>query len=160
VFREAIPKGVEIILGIIANYSSARDLLASRARVSQSLSAIHSMTGIYKLSTIENCLLSSKTEEIFGVVETTTKIEELIDVDQVKSLSNQDFTCSSEITHIEAHFSNMSSKASKFKVTKQDLEGRGVNHKMREDLTVQEQDLLEAESKLKSSLKLKKKEAE
>ncbi|KAJ8428927.1 hypothetical protein Cgig2_001018 [Carnegiea gigantea] len=45
--------------------------------------------------------LFSKTKEIFGVVETAAKIEKSLDVDQVKVLSDQDLTCSSEIPHIE-----------------------------------------------------------
>ncbi|KAJ8420353.1 hypothetical protein Cgig2_004354 [Carnegiea gigantea] len=61
------------------------DLLANRARVSQSLSALHSMISIYKLSTIEICWLSSKIKEIYGVVKTAAKIKELVDVDQVKA---------------------------------------------------------------------------
>jgi len=59
------------------------------------------MIDIYKLSTIEICWLSSKIEETFDVVETATKIKELVDVDRFKALSDQDLTCSSEITHIE-----------------------------------------------------------
>ncbi|KAJ8430509.1 hypothetical protein Cgig2_010839 [Carnegiea gigantea] len=53
-----------------------RDLLASRALVSQSLSALRSMIDIYKVSTIEISSLSSKIEEISGVVETIAKIKE------------------------------------------------------------------------------------
>ncbi|KAJ8437672.1 hypothetical protein Cgig2_028610 [Carnegiea gigantea] len=79
----------------------ARDLLASRARVFQSLSALRSMIDIYKLSTIEICWLSSKIEDIFGIVETAAKIKELVDVKRVKALSNQDLACSSKIAHIE-----------------------------------------------------------
>ena len=46
------------------------------------------MINIHKLSTIEICWLSSKVEEIFGVVEAAVKLEELVDVDRVKALSN------------------------------------------------------------------------
>ena len=51
--RESILKGVEVIIDIISNHSSARELLASRTRVFQSLSALCSMIDIYNLSTIE-----------------------------------------------------------------------------------------------------------
>ncbi|KAJ8437261.1 hypothetical protein Cgig2_010086 [Carnegiea gigantea] len=64
-------------------FSVILDLLASRARVSQSLSALCSMIDIYNLGTIEICWLSSKIEEIFGVVEIAAKIEDLVDVDRV-----------------------------------------------------------------------------
>ena len=53
--RESILIGVEVIIGIISNHSSARDLLASRAQVSQSLSALHSMIDNYNLRTTEIC---------------------------------------------------------------------------------------------------------
>ncbi|KAJ8422982.1 hypothetical protein Cgig2_025007 [Carnegiea gigantea] len=107
-----------------------RDLLASGAQVSQSLSALHSMIDRYKL-------------KIFGVVEAASKIEELLDVDWIKALSNQDLTCFSEIAHIEG-----------------DFEGGGWIHKIQEDLTIQQQSLLKVESKLKSSLYSKRREAE
>ena len=51
--RESILKGAEVIVDIISNHGSTRDLLANRARVSQSLSALRPMIGIYKLSIIE-----------------------------------------------------------------------------------------------------------
>jgi len=54
-------------------------------------------------------------------VETAIKIEELVDVDRVKALSNQDVTCSSEIAHIEDQLNNLSSKASKLKVEEQEV---------------------------------------
>ncbi|KAJ8445785.1 hypothetical protein Cgig2_000965 [Carnegiea gigantea] len=115
-----------------------RELLASRVRVSQSLSALPSMIDIYKLSTIEICWLSSKIEEIFGIVEIAVKIEDLVDVDRVKIF-----------------------KASKLKVKEQEvLREEEQVRKMQENLTVQQQVLLEAEGKLKSSPDLKKKEAE
>ncbi|KAJ8424738.1 hypothetical protein Cgig2_027771 [Carnegiea gigantea] len=138
--RESILKGVEVIIGIISNHGSARDLLANRARVSQSLSALHSMIDIYKLSTIEICWLSSRIDEIFGVVETTMKIKELVDVNWIKALSDQDLTCSSEITYIEDQLDNLSNKASKLKVKEQEIlrEEERIS-KMREDLTIQEQ---------------------
>ncbi|KAJ8420265.1 hypothetical protein Cgig2_014313 [Carnegiea gigantea] len=123
--RESILKGVEVIIDIISNHGSARELLASRAGVFPSLSALRSMIDIYNFSIIEICWLSSKIEEIFGVVETAVKIKDLVDIDRVKALSDQDLTYSSEITHIEDQLNNLSTKG-----------------------------------KLKSSLELKKKEAE
>ncbi|KAJ8428157.1 hypothetical protein Cgig2_028032 [Carnegiea gigantea] len=100
-------------------------------------------------------------KEIFGIVETVVKIENSVDVDQVKALSNQDITCSSEIVHIEDQLNNLSSKASKHKVKEQELlrEEEWVRQ-MQEDLTAQQQVLLEAEGKLKSSPDSKKEEAE
>ncbi|KAJ8430067.1 hypothetical protein Cgig2_028779 [Carnegiea gigantea] len=114
--RESILKGVEVIIDIISGHGSARELIASRARVFQSLSALRSIIDIYNLNTIEICWLSSKIEEIFGVVKTVVKIEDLVDIDRVKALSNQDLTCSSEITHIEDQLNNLSSEALKLKV--------------------------------------------
>ncbi|KAJ8430319.1 hypothetical protein Cgig2_028775 [Carnegiea gigantea] len=90
--------------------------IMKEAQVSQSLSVLRFIIDIYKLSAIEICWPSSKVEEIFGIVETGVKIEELVDVDRVKALSNQDHTCSSEIAHTEGHLNNLSSKASKLKV--------------------------------------------
>ncbi|KAJ8433130.1 hypothetical protein Cgig2_004868 [Carnegiea gigantea] len=141
--RESIFKGIEVVIDIIFNHGSARELLASRVRVFQSLSALRSMIDIYNLSTIEICWLSSKIEEIFGVVETVVKIEDLVDIDRVKALSDQDLTGSSEITHIEDQLNNLSSEASKLKVKEQEV--------LREDKRIQ--------GKLKSSLDLKKKKA-
>ncbi|KAJ8427404.1 LOW QUALITY PROTEIN: hypothetical protein Cgig2_030698 [Carnegiea gigantea] len=117
--------------------------------------------GKAKLSTIEICYLSSKIKKIFGVVETSIKIEDLVDVDHVKVLSDQDLTCSSKIAHIEDQLNNLSSKASTLKVKEQDVlrEDERIR-KIREDLTIQQQVLLEVEGKLKFSLDLKKKEAE
>ncbi|KAJ8426819.1 hypothetical protein Cgig2_022600 [Carnegiea gigantea] len=112
--RESILQGVEVIIDIISNHSSARELLASRARVFQSLSALRSIIDIYNLSTIEICWLSSKIKEIFG-------IEDLVDIDRVKALSDQDLTCSSEITHIEDQLNNLSNEASKLKVKEQEI---------------------------------------
>ncbi|KAJ8430027.1 hypothetical protein Cgig2_010956 [Carnegiea gigantea] len=137
------------------------DLLASRARVSQSLSALCFMIDIYKLWTIEICWLSSKIDEIFDVVETATKIEELVDVDRFKALSDQDLTCSFEIAHIEGQLHSLSNETSELKVKEQEiLREEERIHQMREDLTIQQQSLIEAESKLKSFLDLKKREAE
>jgi len=118
--KESILKGVEVINGIISNHGSVRNLLASKARVSQ-LSVLRYMIDIYKLSIIEICWLSSKIEEIFYVVETVAKIEELVDVDRVNALSDQDFTCSFEIAHIEGQLNNLSSKASELKVKEQEI---------------------------------------
>jgi len=151
-----------VIIDIISNHSSARDLLVSRARVSQSLSALHSMIDIYKLSIIENrdLLVFPQIEEIFGILEATVKIEDLVDVNRVKALFDQDLTCSSEIAYIEDEFNNLSSKAIKLKVKEQVvLREEERTRKMREDLTIQQQGLIEAGSKLKS-LHLKKREAE
>ncbi|KAJ8434538.1 hypothetical protein Cgig2_004304 [Carnegiea gigantea] len=142
--RESILKGVEVIIDIISNHGSARELLASKARVFQSLSALYSMIDIYNLGTIEICWLSSKIQEIFGVAETAVKIEDLVDIDRVKALSNQDLTCSSEITRIEDQLNNLSSEALKLKVKEQEI--------LREEERIQ--------GKLKSSLDLKKREAE
>ncbi|KAJ8421646.1 hypothetical protein Cgig2_019219 [Carnegiea gigantea] len=99
--------------------------------------------------------LSSKIEEILGVVETTVKIEDLVDINPAKVLSDQDLTYSSEIAHIENQLNSLSSKASKLKVKEQEVlrEDKRI-YKIREDLTIQQQ------GKLKSSLGLKKKEAE
>ncbi|KAJ8432849.1 hypothetical protein Cgig2_024537 [Carnegiea gigantea] len=101
------------------------DLLASRQRVSQSLSTLRSMIDICKLNTIEIFWLSSKIKEIFGVVETAAKIEELVDVKEQEVLREKEQI-----------------------------------HKMREDLSIQQQSLIEVENKLKSSLDLKKRQAE
>jgi len=90
-----------VIIGIISNHGSARDLLPSRAQVSQSLSALRSMINIYKLSIIEIYWISCKIKEIFGVVEIVAKIEELADVDRVEVLSSRDLTCSSKIAHVK-----------------------------------------------------------
>ncbi|KAJ8434749.1 hypothetical protein Cgig2_001952 [Carnegiea gigantea] len=158
--RESILKGVEVIINIISNHDSARELLASRARVFQSLSALRSMIDIYNIGTIEICWLSSKIEEIFGVAEAAVKIEDLVDIDRVKALSDQDLTCSSEITHIKDQLNNLSSEASKLKVKEQEiLREEERICKMREDLNIEQQVLLRAEGKLKSSLDLKKREA-
>ncbi|KAJ8422583.1 hypothetical protein Cgig2_007492 [Carnegiea gigantea] len=92
------------------------------------LQGVESMIDIYKLSTIELCWISSKIEEIFGIVETVMKIKELVDVDWVKE---------QKILREEEQI-----------------------HKTREDLTIQQQGLIEARSKLRSSLDLKKREAE
>ncbi|KAJ8422719.1 hypothetical protein Cgig2_008304 [Carnegiea gigantea] len=127
-----------------------RDLLANIAQVSQSLSAVCSMINIYKISTIEIYWLSSKIKEIFRIVETAAKIEELVDVDRVKALSNQDLTCSSEISHIEGKLNNLSCNASKLKVKEQEI--------LREEEWIRkmQQSLIEVESKLKSFLDSKK----
>jgi len=125
-------------MGIISNYGSPRDLLASRARVSQSLSALCSMTDIYKLSRIEICWLSSKIDEIFNVVKTAIKIEELVDVDQFKAFSDRNLTCSSEIAHIEGQLHGLSNEALEPKVKEQEIfrEQERI-HQMRADLTIQ-----------------------
>ncbi|KAJ8447931.1 hypothetical protein Cgig2_012066 [Carnegiea gigantea] len=81
-------------------------------------SALRSMIDIFNLSTIEICWLSSKIEEIFGIVETAAKMKELVDVNRVKALSDQDLTCSSKIAYIEGQINNLSSEASKFKKKK------------------------------------------
>ncbi|KAJ8437713.1 hypothetical protein Cgig2_008339 [Carnegiea gigantea] len=110
--RESIFKGMEVIIGIISNHDSARDLLTSRAQI---------------------CWLFYKVEEIFGIVET-------VDVDRVKVLSNQDVTCSSEIAHIEGQFNNLSSEASKRKVKEQEiLREEERIRKKRKDLTIQQE---------------------
>ncbi|KAJ8439084.1 hypothetical protein Cgig2_009227 [Carnegiea gigantea] len=96
-------------------------------------------------------------EEIFGVVETTAKIEELVDVDRVKALSDQDPTYSSKIPYIEGQLNNLSSDTSKLKEILREEEGL---HKMRKNLTIQQRSLIEAESKLKFSLYSKKREVE
>jgi len=119
------------------------------------------MIDIFNLTTIEIYWLSSKIEEILGVVETTVKIEDLVDIDRIKALSDQDLSCSYEITHIEDQLNNLSSEALKLKVKEQEvLREEERIRKMWEYLNIQQQVLLEAKGKLKSSLALKKKEAE
>ncbi|KAJ8422775.1 hypothetical protein Cgig2_014323 [Carnegiea gigantea] len=87
----------------------------------------------------EICWLSSNIEEIFGVVEATVKIEELVDVDRVKALFDHDLTCSSEIADIEDQLNNLFSKATKLKVKEQEvLKKEERIRKMREDLTIQQ----------------------
>ena len=150
-----------MIICVISNSDSFKDFLANRARVSESLSAICSIINICKLNTIKICWLSSKIEEIFGIVKAAVKIEELVDVSRVKDLSDQDLTCSYEIAHFEDQLNNLSSKATKLKVKEQEvLKEEEWICKMREDLTIQQQSLIEVESKLKSSLYLKKREAQ
>ncbi|KAJ8431910.1 hypothetical protein Cgig2_013658 [Carnegiea gigantea] len=80
--RESILKAIEVIIGIMSGHDFAKDLLASRAWVSQSLSALYSMVDIYKLSTMEIYWLSFKIEEIFGIVETIVKIKGIVDIDR------------------------------------------------------------------------------
>ena len=66
-----------------------------------------------------------------------------MDIDWVKALSDQDLTCSSEITYSEDQLNNLSSEASKLKVQEQEVlrEGERIR-KMREDLNIQQQVLL------------------
>ncbi|KAJ8438098.1 hypothetical protein Cgig2_015355 [Carnegiea gigantea] len=90
-------------------------------------------------------------EEIFGVVETVAKIEELVDVDWVKALSDQDLTCLSEIAQIEGQLNNMSSETSKLRVKEQEI--------LREEERICNI-LIEEESKLKSFVYPKKREVE
>ena len=97
---------------------------------------------------------------MFGVVETAAKIEELVDTSRVEALSDQDLTCSSEVAHIKGQLNNLSSEALKVKVEQEILREKEQIRKMQEDLTSQQQGLIEAKSKLKSSLDLKKREAE
>ncbi|KAJ8436146.1 hypothetical protein Cgig2_033641 [Carnegiea gigantea] len=78
-------------------------------------------------------------EEIFGVVKNAVKIEDLVDVDQVKVLSDQGLICSSKIAHIEDQLNNLSSKAPKLKVKDQEvLREEERVFKRRKDLTVQQ----------------------
>ncbi|KAJ8432848.1 hypothetical protein Cgig2_024536 [Carnegiea gigantea] len=128
-------KGAEVIIGIISNHGSARDLLASRQRVSQSLSALCSMIDICKLNTIEIFWLSSKIEEIFGVVETAAKIEELVDL---------------YLTKISLVFLKLLT-----------LKVSPITYLMKlQNFRLRSRSLIEVENKLKSSLDLKKKQAE
>ncbi|KAJ8427245.1 hypothetical protein Cgig2_023911 [Carnegiea gigantea] len=90
-------------------------------------------------------------EEIFGVVETAVKIEELVDVNRVKALSDQDLACSFEIAHIEGQLNNLLIEAAKLKVKEQEL--------LRDDEQIHKI-LIEVESKLESYLYLKKMEVE
>ncbi|KAJ8432610.1 hypothetical protein Cgig2_032891 [Carnegiea gigantea] len=151
IFRGGI-QGLSFMSFLSITKDSAWELLARKARVFQSLSALGSMIDVYNLNTIEICWLSSKIEEIFGVAESAVKIKDL-----VKALFDQDLTCSYEITHIEDQLNNLSSEASKLKeIFREEKRIR----KMREDLNIQQQVLLEAKGKLKSSLDLKKREAE
>ncbi|KAJ8440947.1 LOW QUALITY PROTEIN: hypothetical protein Cgig2_020489 [Carnegiea gigantea] len=132
---------------------SQTDFLASREWGFQSLSTLRSMIDIYKLSTIEICWLSSKIEEIFEIVASVTQIEESVNI-----LSDRDLTCSSKIVHIEGQLNNLSNKSSKLRLKEPKIlkEAERIC-KMQEDLTCS---LIEAERELKSSLDLKKKEAE
>ncbi|KAJ8425079.1 hypothetical protein Cgig2_001644 [Carnegiea gigantea] len=86
---------------------------------------------------------SSVLPEIFGIVQTTAKIGELLDVDRVKVLSDQDFTCSSNIAHIKRQLNNLSSETLKLKDKEQEI------------LREEEERI---QSKLKSSLYSKKRE--
>ncbi|KAJ8420339.1 hypothetical protein Cgig2_023374 [Carnegiea gigantea] len=141
--------------------SSSEKRKTKVSEVFQSLSALRSIIDIYNLSIIGICWLSSKIEEMFGVVETAGKIEKLADVDQAKVLSDQDLTCSSEITYFECQLNNLSSEASKLKLKAlKSLREKEYICKIREDLTIQQQSVIEAESKLKSSLDSKKKKME
>ena len=64
------------------------------------------------------------------------KIEDLVDIDRVKALSDQNLTCSSEITYIEDQLNNLSNEASKLKVKEQEVLRKDERiRKMREDLT-------------------------
>ncbi|KAJ8433481.1 LOW QUALITY PROTEIN: hypothetical protein Cgig2_004419 [Carnegiea gigantea] len=155
---ESTLKEVEMIIGIIADLDSSKDLPASREQVFQSLSALHSMIDIYKLSAIEICWLSSKMEEIFEIAESVTQIQKSVDIDWVNTLSDQDLTCSSEIVHIKGQLDNLSNESSKLRLKEQEIlkEEKRIS-KMQKNLT---RSLIEAEGKLKSSLDLKKKKTE
>ena len=118
------------------------------------------MIDIYKFSTIEICWLSTKIEEMFSIIKIIAQIEELMDVDRAKVLSKQDLTFSSEIAHIKAQLNNLSSEPSKLIFNEQEiLKEEEWIHKIQEDLTIQYQNLIRAESKLKYSLNLKEREA-
>ena len=79
----------------------------------------------------------------------------------MKALSDQDLTCSSEIVCIEGELNSLSNEAAKLKVKEQEiLREEERIRKMREDLTAQQQNLNGAERVLKSSLDLRKQEAE
>ncbi|KAJ8446007.1 hypothetical protein Cgig2_012351 [Carnegiea gigantea] len=82
-------------------------------------------------------------EKRFGAVETSTKIEEIVDVDRVKALCNQDLTCSSKILYIEGQLDNLSNEASKLRLKEQEIlkEEKRIR-KMQEDLTVQQHNLI------------------
>ena len=96
------------------------------------------MISVYKLSTIEIFWLSSKVEEIFDIVESVAHIEELVDFDRVKALSDQDLIYSSEIVHIEGQLNILSCEASKLKLKEQEiLKEEEQIRKMREDLIIQ-----------------------
>ncbi|KAJ8420863.1 LOW QUALITY PROTEIN: hypothetical protein Cgig2_021279 [Carnegiea gigantea] len=130
---------------------------ASRAQVSQSLSALRSMIDIYNLSTIEICWLSSKIEEIFGIVETAVKSKELLDVDRLCLTKISLVLLKLIILKVSPQLNNLSNETSKHKeILKEDKRIR----KMRENLTIQQQSLIKAKSKLKSSLYLKKREVQ
>ncbi|KAJ8436511.1 hypothetical protein Cgig2_003209 [Carnegiea gigantea] len=143
--------------------SEARSIFRNGQSISFRASAFseQSPKGRDLLNTIEICWLSSKVEEIFGPVEAVAKMEESVDVDRVKALSDQDLTCSSEIVRIEDGLNSLSNEAAKLKVKEQEiLREEERIRKMREDLTAQQQNLKEAERTLKSSLDLRKQEAE
>ncbi|KAJ8427650.1 hypothetical protein Cgig2_010663 [Carnegiea gigantea] len=120
--RQSIMDLVQVYADFQRRDIGVKNLLACKARVSQSLSALRYIIDIYRLSIIEIYWVSSKIEEIFGVVETAAKIEELVKEQEI---------------------------------LREDEQVR----KMQEDFTIQQQNLIE-ESKLKSSLDLKKREAE
>ena len=79
----------------------------------------------------------------------------------MKALSVQDLTCSSEIARIKGELNNLFGETTKLKAKEQEiLREEERIRKMREDLATQKQNLINAESMLKSSLGSKKQEAE
>jgi len=119
--RESILKGIHVIISMISDHGSIKSLLANISRVSQSLTALHSLIDVYKLSTIEICWLSSKIEAIFGIAESIAHIEESVDIDRVNILSAQDLSCSSEIAHIEDQLNGLTNEASKLRLREQEI---------------------------------------
>ena len=105
-----------MIISMISDHGSVKSLLANRSRVSQSLTALRSLSNVYKLSTIEICRLSSKIEAIFGIAESIAHIEESVDIDWVNILSTRDLSCSSEIVHIEDQLNDLTNDASKLRL--------------------------------------------
>ena len=66
-------------------------------------------------------MASSKIEETFNVVESVTRIKESVDVDRIRTLSDQDLIYSSKIVHIEGQFNNLSCESSKLKLKEQEI---------------------------------------
>jgi len=95
------------------------------------------MIDIYKFSAIEICWLSSKIEEIFGIVESVAQIEESVDIDRINTLSDWDLTYSSEIIQIEGQLDNLSNEASNMRLKEHEIvkEDECIR-KIQEDLTV------------------------
>ena len=60
-------------------------------------------------------------EEMFDIVKTITQIEGFMDVDPVKTFSNQDLAFSFKIAHIEDQLNSPSNEASKHRLKEQEV---------------------------------------